>query len=55
MQTAIDLPDEMLHRAKVVAAQRRTTLKELIIQGLNSSTRSTPTRRGRSSGTGRNA
>jgi hypothetical protein len=35
MKTTIDLPDDILHRAKVVAAQRRTTLKELIIGGLD--------------------
>jgi hypothetical protein len=34
MKTTIDLPDEILHRAKVVAAQRKTTLKELVIFGL---------------------
>ena len=34
MKTTIDLPDEMLHRAKIVAAQRRTTLKELFLSGL---------------------
>lgn len=34
MKTTIDLPDDLLHRAKVVAAQRRTTLKELVQQGL---------------------
>jgi len=34
MKTTIDLPDEILHRAKVVAAQRRTTLKELFVSGL---------------------
>jgi hypothetical protein len=34
MKTTIDLPDEILHRAKIVAAQRRTTLKELVIRGL---------------------
>jgi hypothetical protein len=34
MKTTIDLPDEILHRAKVVAAQRRTTLKELFLSGL---------------------
>ena len=42
MKTTIDLPDEILHHAKVVAAQRRTTLKELIIQGLNYSTQTIP-------------
>ncbi|MGH8307439.1 MAG: hypothetical protein ACRER0_04120 [Gammaproteobacteria bacterium] len=35
MKTTIDLPEDILHRAKVVAAQRRTTLKELIIGGLD--------------------
>jgi hypothetical protein len=34
MKTTIDLPDEVLHRARVVAAQRRTTLKELFLSGL---------------------
>ena len=39
MKTTIDLPDDLLHRAKVVAAQRKTTLKELVIQGLEFATR----------------
>ena len=34
MKTTIDLPEELLHRAKVAAAERRTTLKELVFQGL---------------------
>jgi len=34
MKTTIDLPDDVLHRAKIVAAQRRTTLKELFLNGL---------------------
>jgi hypothetical protein len=34
MKTTIDLPDDVLHRAKIVAAQRRTTLKELFMSGL---------------------
>lgn len=34
MKTTIDLPDDLLHRAKIVAAQRRTTLKELFLNGL---------------------
>ena len=34
MKTTIELPDELLHRAKVAAAQRQTTLKELITAGL---------------------
>ena len=35
MKTTIDLPDELLHRAKIVAAQRRTTLKGLVLAGLD--------------------
>lgn len=35
MKTTIDVPDELLYRAKVVAAQRRTTLRELVVQGLD--------------------
>ena len=35
MKTTIDLPDDLLHRAKVAAAQRKTTLKELVQAGLN--------------------
>lgn len=33
MQITIDIPDELLHRGKVVAAQRRTTLRNLVIEG----------------------
>jgi hypothetical protein len=35
MKTTVEIPDEVLHRAKVVAAQRRITLKDLITEGLN--------------------
>lgn len=35
MKTTIDFPDELLHRAKVIAAQRRTTLRDLVVQGLD--------------------
>lgn len=35
MKTTIDVPDEVLHRAKVLAAQRRMTLRELFLQGLD--------------------
>jgi hypothetical protein len=35
MKVTIDLPDELLHRAKVAAAQRSTTLKELVQAGLD--------------------
>ena len=39
MKTTIDLPDDLLHRARITAAQRKTTLRELVIQGLEHSTR----------------
>ena len=35
MKTTIDLPEPLLHRAKIVAAQRKTTLKELVLLGLD--------------------
>lgn len=35
MKTAIDLPVEMLHRAKMLAARQLSTLKELVITGLD--------------------
>ena len=35
MKTTIDFPDELLHRAKGIAAQRRTTLRDLVVQGLD--------------------
>jgi hypothetical protein len=35
MKTTIDLPDDILHRAKVAAAERRTTLKALVLSGLD--------------------
>ena len=34
MKTTIDFPDELLHRAKVMAAERRITLEELMVQAL---------------------
>ena len=40
MKTTIDLPDEVLYLAKAVAVQRRTTLKELVIAGLQLVTKS---------------
>lgn len=39
MKTTIDLPEDLLHRAKIVAIQRRTTLRELVVQGLEYATR----------------
>ncbi|MCC5843988.1 MAG: hypothetical protein JJU05_07040 [Verrucomicrobia bacterium] len=35
MRTTIDVPDEMFHAAKVLAAQRKTTLRELVLAGLD--------------------
>ena len=35
MKTTIDLPDALLRRAETTAAERKTTLTELVIAGLN--------------------
>lgn len=34
MKTTIELPDELFQQAKVMAAERGTTLKEIMIQSL---------------------
>ncbi len=34
MKTTLELPDPLLRRAKILAAQRGTTLKELVVDGL---------------------
>jgi hypothetical protein len=34
VKTTIDLPEEVLQRAKITAIQRKTTLKELIYRSL---------------------
>jgi hypothetical protein len=34
MKTTIDIPDAILHRAKIVSAQRKTTLRALVMKGL---------------------
>ncbi len=34
MKTTIELPEEVIQRAKIAAIQRKTTLKELIYQSL---------------------
>jgi hypothetical protein len=39
MKTTIDLPEELLQRAKITAIQRKITLKELVIQGLELASR----------------
>jgi hypothetical protein len=35
MKTTIDLPDDLLHRAKIAAARRKTTLKDMVVCGLD--------------------
>jgi len=35
MKTTIDLPPQILQRAKILAARRRSTLKDLVISGLD--------------------
>jgi len=40
MKTTIDLPDALLRRAKRLAAERGTTLKTLMIEGLEYTTTS---------------
>jgi hypothetical protein len=42
MKTTIDLPEGILHRAKIAAAQRKTTLKDLVISGLETALQSGP-------------
>ncbi len=34
MKTTIDLPDDLLERTKIAAVPRRTTIKNLVIDGL---------------------
>ena len=34
MKTTIELPDSIVEQAKVIAARRRTTLRALVLQGL---------------------
>lgn len=36
MKTTIDLPEDILRRSKIAAAQQGTTLKNLVIAGLES-------------------
>lgn len=35
MKTTIDLPDDLLRRAKILAAERQSTLKDLVVAGLS--------------------
>lgn len=39
MKTTIDLPDEIFLKAKLLAAERRTTLKDIMVQALQMFTR----------------
>jgi len=34
VKTTVDLPDDILERTKIAAAKRRTSIKNLIIEGL---------------------
>lgn len=34
MKTTIDFPEELFQRAKIAAVQRKSTLKQLVFQGL---------------------
>lgn len=34
MKTTIDLPDSLLERTKIAAVRRRTSIKNLVIEGL---------------------
>ena len=36
MRTTIDIPDELALKAKKVALERRTTLRDLVLRGLKS-------------------
>ena len=42
MKTTIDLPDDVFFKAKLLAAERRTTLKEIMILGLRQITDAPP-------------
>ena len=42
MKTTIDIPEDLFLKVKVLAAERRTTLKEIMVQALNRFTQ-TPT------------
>ena len=42
VKTTIDLPDEVFLKIKILAAERRTTFKDLVIQGLNLLTQAPP-------------
>ena len=41
MKMTIDLPDELLRRAKVMAAEKRITLREIMVQALEQAMKGT--------------
>lgn len=42
MKTTIDLPDELFQKIKILAAERSTTFKELVVQALKLITQTAP-------------
>jgi predicted transcriptional regulator len=42
MKTTIELPDDLFLKAKILAAERRVTLKDIMVQALNLFTQSAP-------------
>ena len=42
MKTTIDLPDDVFLKTKILAAERSTTFKDLVIQGLKLITQTPP-------------
>ena len=35
MKTTIDFPEDLLQKAKIAAVQRKTTLRELVVRGVD--------------------
>ena len=44
MRTTIDLPDDLLKKAKIAATERGTTVRKLVIQGLQQTLAAIPAR-----------
>ncbi len=47
MRTTLDLPEDLLRRAKIAAVQRRSTLRDLVASGLRRELASTDAPKGR--------
>jgi len=45
MRTTIDLPNDLYERAKMEAVKRRVTLRQLMVQGLNTALSQAPVSR----------